>query len=327
MVCVYFSLFLLVSSSQLYSKYDEAIIIPAAHISSRQSPSNAERDRLRHGSDLRTETIETSLSPKEILSEIPVKRYKRNANGVKYTSIDQEVNAAGSMVGDDESRKKKPSSKQNSSLLYSKGSAAEDAEATMVGDSVNIENTQENPVDRFFKKGLWVDSSFRRSLLNEYQDFFEKELQSKTFIKKVITIQSSKFKKALVDFKAVYGSDFEKEFNPYVTMINEIVIHMNPSLSTKLKRDRIKPIGLTIGSVPGSNNSLYRLTYEGYLGGDILVTEKSMHLLFGDERVAQLKKDKKATLFVPYKNGLDMLAKGTRVFSVSLLREKSRCVK
>ncbi len=325
MFFVYFILLLLLPSLRLYAKYDEAMVAPASHVSYPGSV-DEERGRLQHGSVLHTDVREIPLSPTEISPERPIERYKEHAHGVKYASIEQEVTAAGSVMPDDRSGKKKLSDKHASALLYSRATAGENAAAVMVEDSVNTRSVQENPVDYFFRKGLWVDSIFRKSLLREYPEFFEHEAQDKTFREKVITIQSSKFKKALIYFKEVYGGNFEEEFTPYVTMINEIVTHMNPSLSTRLKRGRIKPTGLSICLVAGKE-PLYRLTYEGYQGADIFVTEKSMYLLFGPERVEQLKKDEKAALFIPYKNGLDMLVEGTRVFSVSLLREKSRCVK
>ena len=217
--------------------------------------------------------------------------------------------------------------------------------ANLSNDFVSLDDddvqVDQDPVTRFFRTDIWADMTFRRSLLEEYNNFFDSEINRLAQVKKGLKKRKSEaresvistpfFTEALEKFKeSNEGIQLQSQLESYVTIITRF-IKAQKSQSRKIESSQSKKsptlevTKLEKIAIVGDEVTSYVLTYKGDAEVPIYVTERSMRLLFGQSFFSTFLTQqnlKKVTIFIPYKSLLDVFNNKDRLFSLSLLRNK-----
>lgn len=216
--------------------------------------------------------------------------------------------------------------------------------APLANDFISFDGdvqVEQDPVTQFFRIDIWNDVTFHKSLLEEYNNFFDREMNRLVQTKKELKKRKSRekesgvntplFKEALNNFKeSNEGIQLQIQLESYITII-ERFIKSQKSQYRKTEKVRFQqPPALEVSklekiAIVGDEVTFYALTYADDTESPVYVTEKSMRLLFGQSFFSAflMKQNvKNVTIFVPYKSVLDVFNDKDRLFSLSLLRSK-----
>ena len=204
-------------------------------------------------------------------------------------------------------------------------------------DNVVVE---QDPVTRFFKTDIWTDITFHKDLLEEYKQFFEREMnqisQINSTLKKkklktgesVVTTQL--FQSALEKFKeSSEGVELQNQLESYISTFNRFIASQKSIKKSKISQSK-KFKALEIKKIEdfafqSGEDTPYVLTYNGDTEAPTPVTEKSMRLLFGQSFFTKFLTEqifKNPTIFIPYRSLLEIFNNKDRLFYISLLRSK-----
>lgn len=210
----------------------------------------------------------------------------------------------------------------------SSDNAASDQYFKLTNESL-LTNNYDQRVMQFFTNDVWDDTTFQKSLLIEYKNFFEKKLgkelddQNEEYV-----LRTKSFREVYKDFKTYYQNSLQAELNNYSKMVKDFITYISHQDTFKfqseypvLKIEKVDKLEL-IDDIP----TFYVLTYEGYRGKPQYVSEKSIRLLCGNSFLsaftAKEKRGQVSDIIIPYKNGLDKLSDMTEPFSLLLLRKQ-----
>jgi hypothetical protein len=266
-----------------------------------------------------------------IVTAAPVVTSVRLPTGVVPLTSSQEVGLVKKTTTDDKS-------KPTGSISYGPMGAPISNDSIFFDDNVEID---QDPVTRFFTTDIWNDVIFCKSLLEEYNNFFDSEINHLTQAKKGLKKRKSEaresvistplFTEVLEKFKeSNLGIQLQNQLESYIVIVARFIKAQKPQsrkveISQSQKSPALEVVKLEKIAIVGDEVTSYALTYKGDIESPVYVTEKSMRLLFGQSffnAFLTQQNLKNVTIFIPYKALLDVFNDKDRLFSLSLLRNK-----